>query len=168
MQRRQSAQGHRVSRAGCCAHVESPHQCAIGMGERTYRASPDLHHGSGWIECGTPHRQRLCNFAVMGSERRVLTFSWNRKYGPGAPGGQDIYVMEIASQPLRWLQLTHEAGSNDFPSWAPDNRHIVFERSIGGHTEIWSMLADGTQQHQLHPQETTSCQTGVGNKSIED
>jgi TolB protein len=78
---------------------------------------------------------------------QFLAFSWNRKYGPGDPGGQDIYVMDIASK--RWLQLTHEAGSNDFPSWAPDGRHIVFERSIGGHTEIWSMLADGTQQHQL-------------------
>jgi TolB protein len=77
----------------------------------------------------------------------MLTFSWNRKYGPGAPGGQDIYVMDIASK--RWMQLTHEAGSNDFPSWAPDGRHIVFERSIGGHSEIWSMLADGTQQQQL-------------------
>jgi TolB protein len=76
-----------------------------------------------------------------------LTFSWNRKYGPGAPGGQDIYVMDIASK--RWLQLTHDAGSNDFPCWAPDGRHIVFERSIGKHTDIWSMLADGTEQHQL-------------------
>lgn len=76
-----------------------------------------------------------------------LTFSWNRKYGPGAPGGQDIYVMDIATK--RWLQLTHDAGSNDFPSWAPDGRHIVFERKVGGHTEIWSMLADGTEQHQL-------------------
>jgi TolB protein len=77
----------------------------------------------------------------------LLTFSWNRKYGPGAPGGQDIYVMDIASK--RWLQLTHEAGSNDFPSWAPDGRHIVFERAIGGHTQLWSMLVDGTEQHQL-------------------
>ncbi len=50
---------------------------------------------------------------------QFLTFSWNRKYGPGAPGGQDIYVMDIASK--RWLQLTHDAGSNDFPSWAPDD-----------------------------------------------
>jgi TolB protein len=78
---------------------------------------------------------------------QFLTFSWNRKYGPGAPGGQDIYVMDIASK--RWLQLTHEAGSNDFPSWAPDNRHIVFERAVGGRSQIWSMLSDGTGQHQL-------------------
>jgi TolB protein len=78
---------------------------------------------------------------------QFLTFSWNRKYGPGDPGGQDIYVMDIASK--RWLQVTHESGSNDFPSWAPDNRHIVFERSLGKRTQIWSMLADGTDQHQL-------------------
>jgi TolB protein len=78
---------------------------------------------------------------------QFLTFSWNRKYGPGAPGGQDIYVMDLASK--RWQQLTHEAGSNDFPSWAPDGRHIVFERSMGGHSQIWTMLADGTEQHQI-------------------
>jgi TolB protein len=78
---------------------------------------------------------------------QFLTFSWNRKYGPGAPGGQDIYVMDIVSK--QWLQLTHDAGSNDYPCWAPDGRHIVFERSMGGHSQIWSMLADGTGQHQL-------------------
>jgi TolB protein len=78
---------------------------------------------------------------------QFLTFSWNRKYGPGAPGGQDIYVMDIASK--RWLQLTHDAGSNDYPSWSPDGRHLVFQREIGHESELWTMLADGTEQHQL-------------------
>lgn len=78
---------------------------------------------------------------------QFLVFAWDRKYGPGAPGSQDIYVMDIASK--RWIQLTHDAGRNDFPSWAPDGRHIVFERELDHHSEIWSMLADGTQQHAL-------------------
>jgi TolB protein len=78
---------------------------------------------------------------------QFLVFAWDRKYGPGAPGSQDIYVMDIASK--RWVQLTHDAGRNDFPSWAPDGRHIVFERELDHRSEIWSMLADGTQQHAL-------------------
>ena len=78
---------------------------------------------------------------------QLLAFSWNRKYGPGDPGGDDIHVIDLASKD--YLQVTHESGSNDFPSWSPDSRHIVFQRTIGSHTEIWTMLADGTQQQQL-------------------
>ncbi len=86
---------------------------------------------------------------------QLLAFSWNRKYGPGDPGGDDIHVIDLASKD--YLQITHESGSNDFPSWAPDGRHIVFQRTIGSHTEIWTMLADGTQQRQL---------TSTGNNSM--
>ena len=78
---------------------------------------------------------------------QFLTFAWNRSYGPGAPGGEDVYIMDIASK--RWTQLTHDSGANDFPSWSPDSRHIVFQREQNGHTEIWMMLADGTDQQQL-------------------
>jgi TolB protein len=81
---------------------------------------------------------------------QFLAFAWDRKYGPGAPGGQDIYVMEIATK--RWIQLTHDTGRCDFPSWSPDGRHIVYANTADGnaaHMKIWTMLADGTQKHAL-------------------
>ncbi|HEX3435486.1 MAG TPA: Tol-Pal system beta propeller repeat protein TolB [Pseudacidobacterium sp.] len=78
---------------------------------------------------------------------QFLAFAWNRKYGPGAPGGQDIYIMDIASK--RWTQLTHDSGRCDFPSWSPDSRHIVYQREGDGGLQIWTMLADGTEQHAL-------------------
>lgn len=78
---------------------------------------------------------------------QLLTFSWNRQYGPGAPGGQDIYIFQIAT--MRWVQLTHGEGNNDYPSWSPDGRHIVFQRTINHRTDIWTMWADGTHQQQL-------------------
>jgi TolB protein len=76
-----------------------------------------------------------------------LVFSWIRHYGPGAPGAEDIYLMDMASK--QWVQLTHDGGRNDFPSWSPDGRHVVFQSSRSGSEQIWSMLADGTQQKQL-------------------
>jgi len=77
---------------------------------------------------------------------QFLAFSWNRNYGPGAPGGQDIYIMDVATR--QWVQLTR-AGNNDSPSWSPDGRHIVFQANRKGGQQIWSMLADGSQQRPL-------------------
>jgi len=78
---------------------------------------------------------------------QFLTFAWNRSYGPGAPGGEDIYIMDIASK--RWTQLTHGEGRNDSPSWSPDGRHIVFQREDGHGSRIWTMLADGSDQQPI-------------------
>ena len=84
------------------------------------------------------------------SNGQFLAFAWDRKYGPGAPGGQDIYVMEVATR--KWTQLTHDGGRCDFPSWSPDNRHIVYANSADGradHMRVWTMLTDGTQRRPL-------------------
>src|SRR5271166_3099030 len=81
---------------------------------------------------------------------QFLAIAWVRHYGPGAPGASDIYVMDIASK--QWAQLTHDGGRNDFPSWAPDGRHIVFQSNRTGKTQIWTMLADGSEQKQLTTQ----------------
>jgi len=70
-----------------------------------------------------------------------------RHYGAGAPGSEDIYIMDIASK--QWVQLSHDGGRNDFPSWAPDGRHIVFQSNRSGSLQIWTMLATGTNQKQI-------------------
>jgi TolB protein len=77
----------------------------------------------------------------------LLAFSWVRRYGPGILGGNDIYVMDIASRQI--VQLTHDGGRNDFPSWSPDGRHIVFQSNRSGNEQIFSVLADGTHLQQL-------------------
>ena len=74
---------------------------------------------------------------------QILAFSWRRP-----DGNYDIYVMEPTS--LQIINLTPNAGArNERPSWAPDGRHIVFESTRTGPRQIWTMLADGSQPHQL-------------------
>jgi TolB protein len=72
----------------------------------------------------------------------LLAFSWRRP-----SGNYDIYLMDASSHSLR--ELTRDQGRNERPSWAPDGRHIVFESTRTGTRQIWTMLADGSQPHQL-------------------
>ena len=73
---------------------------------------------------------------------QMVAFSWRRP-----DGNFDIYIMDPATRQI--IQITRDSGKNERPSWAPDGRHIVFESTRNGERQIWTMLADGTQAHQL-------------------
>jgi TolB protein len=73
---------------------------------------------------------------------QLIAFSWRRP-----SGNYDIYIMDIVSHQL--VELTKDEARNERPSWAPDGRHLVFESTRTGTRQIWSMLADGSQPHQL-------------------
>ena len=76
---------------------------------------------------------------------QLLAFSWRRP-----EGNYDLYLMDAATHQI--VELTRDAARNERPSWAPDGRHIVFESTRGGSRQIWVMLADGQQAHQLTSQ----------------
>ena len=78
---------------------------------------------------------------------QIIAFAWTRGY---AWGNYNIFVMDLATR--RYDQLTHGAGRNENPSWAPDGRHLVFSSNRDGGTQIWTMLADGTQLQKLTTQ----------------
>ena len=80
-------------------------------------------------------------------EGKFIAFSWTRGF---APGNYNLFIMDVATREI--TQLTHGAGRNENPSWAPDGRHIVFSSNRGGSTQIWTMLANGTQVRQLTTQ----------------
>ena len=78
---------------------------------------------------------------------QVIAFAWTRGY---EIGGFNIFIMDVAKrQPI---QLTHGTGRNENPWWAPDGMHLVFSSKRGAVTQIYSMLADGSNVQQLTTQ----------------
>jgi TolB protein len=73
-----------------------------------------------------------------------FAFSWTRGY---ATGNFNVFVMDFGSR--QFVQLTHSEGRNENPDWGPDGRHLVFASTRGGKSQIYTMLADGTQVKQL-------------------
>ena len=77
-------------------------------------------------------------------EGKIIAFKWTHGFDLG---NFNIFVMDVATKNV--IQLTHGTGRNENPSWAPDGYHIVFSSKRGNRTQIYTMLADGTQVRQL-------------------
>jgi TolB protein len=73
-----------------------------------------------------------------------IAFSWTSGI---AKGDWNVFVMDVGSR--QYVQVTHNEGKNENPVWAPDGRHLVFASTRTGKSQIYTMLADGTQVKQL-------------------
>jgi|SRR5579871_5815171 len=81
------------------------------------------------------------------SDGKFIAFAWTRGF---EPGNFNIFLMDIATrQPI---QLTHGTGRNENPWWGPDGNHIVFSSKRGSTTQLYTMLADGTNVQQITTQ----------------
>ena len=115
---------------------------------------------------GRTGHQQLWRMNLDGTDREMLTtgegdvanpswspdghhiaFCWTRGYEPGS---FNIFVMDIADR--KYIQLTTSSGRNENPWWAPDGVHLVFSSKRGPVTQIYTMLANGTNVRQLTTQ----------------
>jgi len=62
-------------------------------------------------------------------------------------GRRNIVVIDLDGQEP--LQLTHESGDNEAPSWSPDGSLIVFSSNREGPFRIYVMTSFGTDQRRL-------------------
>jgi TolB protein len=62
-------------------------------------------------------------------------------------GRNNIFVIGIDGQSP--IQLTHDQGDNEAPSWSPDGSLIVFSSTREGPSRIYVMTAYGTDQRRL-------------------
>jgi Tol biopolymer transport system component len=78
---------------------------------------------------------------------RLIAFSGNRD--TGVPRSSHIYVMSNDGSDVR--QLTSGAFYDGNPSFAPDGRHVVFDRdgAGAGDSQIFSVSIDGTDLRQI-------------------
>jgi len=72
----------------------------------------------------------------------------------GGAGNYDIWVADADG--LNPLRLTSEPGLDNTPVWTPDGKRIVFTSSRAGHSQIYSMSAQGTD---IHPVTTGAAAT---------
>jgi dipeptidyl aminopeptidase/acylaminoacyl peptidase len=70
-------------------------------------------------------------------------------------GHTGIFVVDLENENRRRL-IKDDESEPEGPSWSPDGEHILYSRTdlgfhapSGYHTQLWTMKADGTDQHPL-------------------
>ncbi|NGP75464.1 hypothetical protein G3570_02385 [Balneolaceae bacterium YR4-1] len=62
-------------------------------------------------------------------------------------GNSEIYLKH--GMDTTWINLTNIEAGDNWPSWSPDGKKILFQSSRSGNLDIWLMNKDGTDPIQL-------------------
>jgi Tol biopolymer transport system component len=145
---------------------------ADGTGERQLTNTPGADFEPNWSPDGRrivfsslrDNKTKYFNIFTMdtnGGDVRQLTFTefdaqrpnWSPDgsqiayHGvPGAGGSFNVFTIRFDGSHLTQLTFEPDAGH---PAWSPDGRQIAYGNGHTGDGEIWTMLADGSQQRQL-------------------
>jgi Tol biopolymer transport system component len=60
---------------------------------------------------------------------------------------RDVHVMDLTTKALK--RLTYDPLNGMYPTWSPDGNRLAFMSSRNGATELFTMMADGTDQQRV-------------------
>jgi serine/threonine-protein kinase len=135
-----------VAADGTLVYVDAPGSLAINARtlvwvDRTGKEEP---------LAATPHAYQHPRLSPDGT--RIALASYDQE--------SDIWVWDLRRATL--TRLTLDPGEDQFPTWTPDGRRIVFSSNRGGQFNLWWQAADGTgAAEQLTTSSNPQLATGI-------
>ena len=113
--------------------------------------SPD----GAWIAFTDDSKRTYVVPAAGGEPRLVAEYGVWRAWSPdgktllvAGPRNSSLLSLPVAGGKPTPLAIS-AAGASDYPEYSPDGKYIYFTSDRTGGSQIWRMLADGTEQEQL-------------------